>query len=232
MPMDTLQKLHDKLSQTIFDKKVLTVIQYLHPYVKHRLYVAEVTRILPKNMYTSTGIIDDSIIELYKNRYDPDADISSIKLHLFEFIDNSLKLLFEKESFHKNTISTRYILEEELHNLEEHYTINGDMDYIMSEELDDISYKQEDGYKHLFLYANKEVSILSAFEIDDKPNNNTKKLFSKFYSWLPMSTSNILDLYVFGKLNYEEISKIEHLEVADVIQILRTVKKQFRNNLD
>ena len=230
--MDTLQKLHDKLSQTIFDKKVLTVIQYLHPYVKHRLYVAEVTRILPKNMYTSTGIIDDSIIELYKNRYDPDADIRSIKLHLFEFIDNSLKLLFEKESFHKNTISTRYILEEELHNLEEHYTINGDMDYIMSEELDDISYKQEDGYKHLFLYANKEVSILSAFEIDDKPNNNTKKLFSKFYSWLPMSTSNILDLYVFGKLNYEEISKIEHLEVADVIQILRTVKKQFRNNLD
>jgi len=40
-----------------------------------------------------------------------------------------------------------------------------------------------------------------------------------------------LDLYVFGKLNFEEISKIEHLEVADVIQILKTVKTQFRNNL-
>jgi len=229
--MDTLQKLQEKSSQTVFDKKVLNIIQYLHPYVKHRLYVAEITRILPKNMYSSTGIIDDSIINLYKNKYNPDADLNIIKLHLFEIVDDFLKILFEKESFHKNTISTRFILEEELHNLEEHYTINGDMDYIMSEELDDISYKQEDGYKHLFLYANKEASILKAFNIEDAPNNNTKKLFSKFYSWLPMSTSNILDLYVFGKLNFEEISKIEHLEVADVIQILKTVKTQFRNNL-
>jgi len=153
--MDTLQKLQEKSSQTVFDKKVLNIIQYLHPYVKHRLYVAEITRILPKNMYSSTGIIDDSIINLYKNKYNPDADLNIIKLHLFEIVDDFLKILFEKESFHKNTISTRFILEEELHNLEEHYTINGDMDYIMSEELDDISYKQEDGYKHLFLYANK-----------------------------------------------------------------------------
>jgi len=230
--MDTLQKLQEKSSQTVFDKKVLNIVQYLYPYVKHRLYVAETTRILPKNMYSSTGIIDDSIIKLYENRYNPDADVSIIKLHLFEIVNDSLKVLFEKESFHKNTISTRFILEEELHNLEEHYTINGDMDYIMSEDLDDISYKQEDGYKHLFLYANKEISILKAFDLNNKHNNNTKKLFSKFYSWLPLSTSNILDLYVFGKLNFEEISKIEHLEVTEVVQILRTVKKQFRNNLD
>ena len=229
--MDTLQKIQEKSLQTVFDKKVLNIIQYLHPYVKHRLYVAETTRILPKNMYTSTGIIDDSIIALYKNKYNPDADINLIKLHLFEIVDDALKLLFEKEAFHKNTISTRHILEEELHNLEELYTINGDMDYIMSEELDDISYKQEDGYKHLFLYANKEASILKSFDIKEKPNNNTKKLFSKFYSWLPMSTSNILDLYVFGKLSFEEISKIEHIEVADVDHILRTVKRQFRSNL-
>ena len=230
--METLQKLQEKSSQTIFDKKVLNIVQYLYPYVKHRLYVAETTRILPKNMYSSTGIIDDSIIDLYKNRYNPDADLGNIKLHLFEIVDDSLKVLFEKESFHKNTISTRYILEEELHNLEEHYTINGDMDYIMSEELDDISYKQENGYKHLFLYADKETSILKAFNIGEAPNNNTKKLFSKFYSWLPMSTSNILDLYVFGKLSFEEISKIEHLEAADIEHILRKVKKQFRSHLD
>lgn len=229
--MGTIKLIREKSSQTVFDKKVLNIIQYLHPYVKHRLYIAETTRILPKNMYSSTGIIDDCIIKLYKDKFTPDADIDSIKLHLFEIVDDALKLLFEKESFHKNTISTRHILEEELHSLEEHYTINGDMDYIMSEELDDISYKQENGYKHLFLYANKEATILSAFNIADKPNNNTKKLFSKFYSWLPLSTSNILDLYVFGKLNFEEISKIEHLEVADVRQILETVKTQFRRNL-
>jgi len=230
--MDSLQNLQDRLSQTVFDKKVLAIIQYLHPYVKHKLYIAETTRILPKNMYSSTGIIDDSIIKLYENMYNPEADINLIKLHLFEIVDEHLKQLFIDESFHKNTISTRSILEEELHNLEEHYTIDANMDYIMSEDLDDISYKQEDGYRHLFLYDDKDVSILKAFEISNTPSNNTKKMFSKFYSWLPMTTSNIVDLYVFGKLNFAEISKIEHLEVVDVVQILKTVKKQFRNNLD
>ena len=230
--MGTLKKIHARSPQTLFDKKVLNVIQYLHPYVKHRLFIAETTRILPKNMYASTGIIDDSIIILYKNKYNPDADLNTVRLHLFEIVDNRLKRLFKEESFHQNTISTRYILEEELHNLEEEYTIDAGMEYIMSEDLDDISYKQEDGYKHLFLYDDKDVAILQAFNIDDTPSNNTKKLFSKFYSWLPMTTSNILDLYVFGKLNFEEISKIEHLEVVDVEHILKTIKTQFRKNID
>jgi len=230
--MDSLLKLKEKSGRTVFDKKVLSIIQHLHPYVKHRIYIAESTKVLPKNMYSSTDIIDDSIITLYKNRYDPDADINSIKLSLFEIVDDTLKELFKKESFHKDTISTRTILEEELHNLEEHYTIDADMDYIMSEDLDDISYKQEDGYKHLFLYENKEASIINAFDMDVEPSYNTKKVFSKFYSWLSLATSNIVDLYVFGKLNYEEISKIEHLEVSDVKQILNTVETQFRKHIN
>lgn len=230
--MDSLKLLQEKSSQTIFDKKVLSIIQYLHPYVKHRIYVAEATRILPKNMYSSNGIIDDSIVKLYKNKFTPDAETSTIKLHLFEIVDEHLKQLFKRESFHKNTISTDSILKEELHNLEERYTVNADMEYIMSEDLDDISYKQDDGYTHLFLYADKEVSILKAFDLENKPSKHTQNLFSKFYSWLPLTTSNIIDLYVFGNLNYEEIAKVEHLEVTDVEQILNTVKKQFRQNLD
>ena len=229
--MDSLKLLREKSSQTIFDKKVLSILQYLHPYVKHRIYVAEATRILPKNMYSSNGIIDDSIIKLYKNRFEPDAELSGIKLHLFEIVDEHLKQLFKSESFHKNTISTDSILKEELHSLEEPYTVNADMEYIMSEDLEDISYKQDDGYAHLFLYADKEVSILKAFNLNHTPTKHTKKLFSKFYSWFPLATSNIIDLYVFGNLNYEEIAKIEHLEVTDVEQIFETVKNQFRQNL-
>ena len=65
--MSTFKELSSKSAQTTFDKKVLSVVQHLHPYVKHRIYIAESTRVLPKNMYSSTGIIDDSIIELYSN---------------------------------------------------------------------------------------------------------------------------------------------------------------------
>ena len=59
--MSSLQKINSKETKTAFDKKVLSAIQHLHPYVKHRLYIAESTRILPKNMYFSNGkIIPDN----------------------------------------------------------------------------------------------------------------------------------------------------------------------------
>ena len=56
--MSTFKKLSSKSAQTAFDKKVLSAVPHLHPYVKHRIYIAETTGILPKNMYSSNGIID------------------------------------------------------------------------------------------------------------------------------------------------------------------------------
>ena len=50
-----------------FGRKILTIIAQVHPYVKHRLYTAETRGIIPHNMYTSTGIIDDSIVKLYED---------------------------------------------------------------------------------------------------------------------------------------------------------------------
>ncbi|MBO6881467.1 hypothetical protein [Winogradskyella sp.] len=63
--MSSLQELSSKSAKITFDKKVLSAVSYLHPYVKHRIYIAETSGILPKNMYSSNGIIDECIIHLY-----------------------------------------------------------------------------------------------------------------------------------------------------------------------
>ena len=64
--MSTFKELSSKSAKTAFDKKVLSVVQHLHPYVKHRIYIAETTGIIPKNMYSSNGIIDECVIELIR----------------------------------------------------------------------------------------------------------------------------------------------------------------------
>ena len=229
--MSTLQNLRDKSPQTNFDKKVLSATQHLHPYVKHRLYIAESTGIIPKNMYNSNGIIDDGIVKLYENGFNVDTDTMEIKLKLFKLVDNDLDELLKKEAFHKNTVSTNSILKEELDGLEENYTVDADLDYVMNEELNDISYQQDNVHKHLFLYDDNDSSVLKAFEIENLQNPNTKKLLGNFYSWLPLKVSNIIDLYVFGKLEFEEISKIKNLEVKRIERIFNAVKKSFRKNL-
>ena len=229
--MSTLKKIQDKNTQTEFDKKVLSAIKHLRAYTKHRLYIAESTGVLPRNMYSSSDIIDESIAKFYSKGINIDLEEMAIKLKLFKIVDNDLNELFKKEAFHKDTQSTSTILKEELDSLEEKYTIDADLDYVMNEDLEDISYQQDNKHKHLFLYDDKNASIINALEMEDISSQHTKKLLSKFYTWLPMNVTDIVDLFVFGKLSFEDISKIKDIEIKRIERIFEGVRKSFRKNL-
>lgn len=229
--MSTLKELSAKSAQTAFDKKVLTAVQHLHPYVKHRIYIAETNGILPKNMYSSNGIIDECIIEMYSKGFNIEAEVMEVKLALFKLVDNYMNELFKKELFHKNTISTNDILKQEIARLGEEFTVDADMDLILNTELSDISYHQ-DATNELYLYEDKETSILNAFEVKDLSIKESPKVFGRFYSWLPVNISNIIDLYIFGKLEFDEIAKIKNITTTRVESIFDKVKKSFRKHLE
>ncbi|GAA4811534.1 hypothetical protein [Litoribaculum gwangyangense] len=229
--MSSLERLNDKATQTAFDKKVVSVTQHLQAYIKHRLYIAESTRVIPKNMYTSSDLIDEAIAKFYENGYDIDMDVSNIKLRLFKIVDADLDELFKREAFHKNTTSTDTILKEELEGLEEVYTVDEDFDFIMKEELNDISYKQGNNHKHLFLYDDENRTVMNAFEIKDLSAVNNRKILGKFYSVLPFTVSDIVDLFVFGKLDYDEIAKIKNIETNRVRRILTLAIESLKSNL-
>ncbi|NNL15705.1 MAG: hypothetical protein HKO81_03570 [Flavobacteriaceae bacterium] len=228
--MSSQQKITDKKTKSDFDKKVLAAIQHLHPYVKHRLYIAESTRILPKNMYFSNGIIDDGIVKLYDKGFDIDASAMEIKLKLFQIIDRDLEELFKNEAFHKDTVSTSKILEEELDKLKEDYTVDADLDLILNTELSDISYMQ-DNSEHVFVYDDSDSSVLNAFEVEDLASLKSKNLIGGLYRWLPIMAADIIDLYAFGNLNFEEIAKVKKMSLEHVEKIFTAVKKSFRNHL-
>lgn len=225
--MSSLQKLQKKSTQTDFDKKVLRAIPHLHPYVKHRLYIAESTGVIPKNMYSSNDIIDDGIAELYENGYDVEDEALAIKLDLFELVDERLNQLFLNEDFHKQTFSTSSILKDELDRLDKVFVMDADNDYIMAEDLDDISYHQDDHGKHIFLYDTNDSKILETFELEDVSAVKTKSLLGKFYSTAPQWAGDIIDLYVFGKLNFEEIARIKKIDIHGVEKILKTIRQGF-----
>ena len=223
-----MKSLEEKNLQSVFDKKVLSIIQYIHPYVKHRLYIAESTGILPRKMYSSNGIIDDSIIKLYNRGFDKDADTNHIKLELFKIVDNDLEELFKKEAFHKKTISTDFILKDELDGLDEKFTVDEDFDYIMNEELNDISYKQNNNHDHEFLYDVDDSTLLNTFEIKDISPSKKEKFLGSIYSRIPIKVSDIIDLHVFGKLNHEEISKVKQMEISRIEKIFDAFNKRFK----
>ncbi|MEC3907750.1 hypothetical protein VOI54_12025 [Tamlana sp. 2201CG12-4] len=230
--MCTIKQLNDKATQITFDKKVVSTTQHLQAYVKHRLYIAEVTGIIPKNMYCSNDFIDDAVATFYEYGINLDAKNQEIKIKLFQIVDADLDNLFKQEAFHKNTFSTNVILEEELDGLEEHFTVDEGLDLIMNDELDDISYKQDSKHWHLFLYDDKNTSSINTFEVENHLTTKHNLFLGKFYSWLPIKVSDIVDLLVFGRLSFQEIAEVKSIEPKRVKRILNLVIKTFRTHLN
>ena len=217
-----------------FGKKILAVSHYLHPYVKHRLYTAETLGVIPKNMYKSNGIIDDSIVKLYDDFEGTIEDVEDLKVELFAEASIVLDDIFKKESFHTKTLSVSAILNEELELMEEKFEIDIDWDVLLYEELDDISYHQTDIEKPKLLYEDAEQNIIRTLEIHetDTLSDKNRSILNKIYHWLPFETSNIIDLYVFGQLSFDEIAKVKKISPSEVEKIIDTVKKSFRKNIN
>jgi DNA-directed RNA polymerase specialized sigma24 family protein len=218
-----------------FDKKVLAIIPFVQGYVKHRLYTAETSGIIPRNMYKTNGIIDDAIVKLYEKYKNKIDAIDDLKLKLFGLVSDNLDELYKKEEFHKNTVSTSKMLERELTLLKENYAMDLDTDLLLPEELDDISYHQNHREGPSVLYADAEKNIISVLDIYDSRkelNEENRVALNKIYNWLPFETSNILDLFVFGKLNYDEIAEIKDIDRVEVKNIISAVSKNFRKNLN
>ena len=231
--MKNSEELDKKYSN--FGKKVLKAVPHLFPYVKNRLLIAENSGIIPRNMYKSAGIIDDSVVNLYDEIGKSKKESDNFKLKLFLMVNNRLDEIFKKESFHKNTFSTSQILAKELQQMDEKYEMDLDWDLLMPDELDDISYHQDDRHKPLVVYEDDQHNIIKTLEVLDirgKLSEEKRKILNAIYNWLPFETSNILDLHVLGKLSYPEISSIKNLKVSEVESIISTVRKSFRKNLN
>jgi hypothetical protein len=84
----------------------------------------------------------------------------------------------------------------------------------------------------LYLYEDKETSILNAFEVKDLSTKESPKVFGRFYSWLPINISNIIDLYIFGNLEFEDIAKIKNITTSRIELIFDRVKKSFRSHIE
>lgn len=227
--VDTYKKSLKKRSIN-FDKKTLSIIHLLHPYVKQRLKVGEVFGILPKNMFQPNGVIDEVVLDIYESKAHYKIELDELRLKMFDMANRKLEKLFDNEKWHKKSISTKTILEDELKELEENFTVDGGMGLIMNEELDDISYHQNDHEHYSIINGESLENAMVFLEIPIK-SVEEKTILRKMYNNLPLQTSNVVDLYVLGKLNLQEISTILNADIVELKRIIQFVKENFRKGL-
>ena len=217
------------------DKKTLTIIHLLHPYVKQRIRVGENLGILPRNMYQSNEIIDEVVLEIYEQGLQKSKEKEALRIIMFDKVNSRITALLESEKWHQNSISTKIILEEELKLLEENFTIDADNDYVMNEDLDDISYQQNDKQQTALPYDESEEGIRTLLGIETikkEDNWSDRQSLRRLYYKLPLNSSNIVDLYVLGKLSYQEIALILKLDILEVKEIIGFVKENFKKQME
>jgi len=217
------------------DKKTLTVVHLLYPYVKQRIRVGENLGILPRNMYKSNEIIDEVVLEIYEQGIQNSMDTDDLRINMFEKANTKINLLLESEKWHKDSISTKVILEQELKQLEENFTMDADNDYVMNEDLDDISYHQNNKQNAELPYDDAEEGMRTLLGIENfkqVEDWNDRRVLRKLYYKLPLNSSNIIDLYVLGKLSFQEIASILKMDILEVKQIVSFVKENFKKWLE
>jgi hypothetical protein len=132
-------------------------------------------------------------------------------------------------------VSIKLILEEELKQMEEKFTVDGDFDLIMNEELDDISYHQNDEGTSLLESEEVQQNLMSLFEMkehDKFKEQGFKQSFQTLYKLLPVQTSNVVDLYILGKLNLKDIGTILEADIIEVKRIVQFVKENFKKQIE
>lgn len=217
------------------EKKTLTIVHLLQPYTKQRIRVGELLGFFPRNMYKSNEIIDEVVLETYEQDLHIKLSAEDLRLAMFGMLNKKMSALFQNEEWHKDSISTKYILEEELKQLEENFTADGGADLIMNEDLDDISYHQDDTEPSQLPYDESEEGVkallgldrIKQFEVYDNRSS-----LRKVYYKLPVKTSNIVDLYILGKLSFHEIAVILNMEVGEVKEIVSFVRETIKNQLE
>jgi len=217
------------------EKKTLTIVHLLHPYSKQRIRVGERLGYFPRNMYKSSEIIDEVVLEVYEKGLHKSKDAEELRMAMFAVLNTRMTALFKSEAWHKDSISTKLILEEELKQLEENFTSDAGNDLIMNEDLDDISYHQQNGGPKDLPYDESEEGVktfLGLDQIKTFQEKSDRTALRKVYYKLPVNTSNIVDLYILGKLSFHEIASILNMEVSEVKEIVNSVRETIKNQLE
>ncbi|MCF8713502.1 hypothetical protein JM658_01570 [Joostella atrarenae] len=227
--MKSLEKLKEKDSPTAFDKDILSYMEFLHPYVKHRLYVAESKGILPRNLYNSTGIIDDAILKIYEDNLQEKG--GDTKLLLFKVVDDILKSVFAKEIQNSNTENSDDFLKGELQSLEIEYFVDAGNEVVLYKDLDDISYNQQNDFDMVYQDETANTEVISTFDLHNEVYHSDNATVGNFYKLLPECVSSIIDLKTFGKLTETEIAKLYNLDVKKVENVVNDAVQQFKEHM-
>ncbi len=218
-------------NQAAFNKVLFEFMPHFRKVIHHKIRQMELRGELPKNMYSAQGVVDEVYLKIFKERGTEPLDENYLKARMYIVAKEILTELKEKESGHHQTVSMEELINREMKALEENYTIDAEGKLVLLEDLDDISYHQDEYGDNLVLIEEEkidEIARVLALKDKQRPLTDTeRKRIGKVYSDLPETSRAIVEYLAIGKLNEEEIASVMDLRTENITQMVSRIRARF-----
>ena len=222
-----LKKEGDKVS---FNTKLLKILPEVKKYINGRLNAAIKKGHFSKNKYKADEFIDQLFIEIY-DHIDEIEKEKDFYVWLFKKTNDLLEDTIVEEEFDDfffKNIDT--YSKSEWNQMAEKFSTDGDGDLMMLEELDDISYNQNDyTLNHVFIEDDeKELTQQLDKALNDEAIN---RHITMVLHNLPLPMRTVFELFTKQHLNLQEIAQLRNTTYHDVEKRFNDAKKALQISL-
>lgn len=225
-----LKVLKAKEDVTGFYTAFLETIPELRNYLYKLLKELENNKKLPSNFYEVNDFIDDLFLIVYDS-FKTFKDEDDFYIFLFVQLDLLIDKAVLKEQGRHDSIESLNVYEKQERDLMiEKMAAQLDGDLILTEELDDISYRKGT-QEHLAVFEIETVQGLDQKMDEEKMHDLTSKQVQEILENLPRLQRNIASLYIDFHLTIPEIIKVTKASSEKVHRVITDVKNTIKNNL-
>ncbi|NHF59739.1 sigma-70 family RNA polymerase sigma factor [Flavobacteriaceae bacterium TP-CH-4] len=228
MPTKELFKHKQENDFQQFYKKLETFVPELKQFMTGSLKAAEQQGMLDRGFYDADEMLDEVYLEVF-NDFSSETDIVKLRRSLFQ---KALKKIEGKEAEEiPDEVNTHAMLKGELKLLNEDFTTDGDGDPILYDELDDISYRQKQGWSSkIYLDDLLEKQLIAKFDLHEASllSDEKRQLLGVLYNTIPERSKKVIELFVFGNQDTHEISEILGVPEEVIERIFFKVKERFK----
>jgi len=205
----------------------------LKKYVANRLRTAVRKGWVPRGMYDPMDIVDEVYLAVYE-QFDPELTPEKLRVLMFRLADAKLEEIIAQEREHMKDLSIEELAARELKELEEHITADAEGEVVFVEDLDDISYHQDDYRPKIYLLDEGfEEELVEVLDLPREilADRQKRQILAQTYQNLPVLSRIVLDLRTRGGLVIEEVAEVRGMSVAEVERVMAAIRDRFQRAL-
>lgn len=227
---ERLERYKSEDDKKAFYATFVSIIPELRKYLGTRLRAMIHQGHFPHNFYEEDDFVDDLFISVYKN-FDSLESEEDFYMFLFSEMDAILKRVERKEhSLHQPLEDIETYAKAERDRLREKVTAQLDGDLILKQELDDISYAQNESSFTTIFEEEFEKSLEDHLDREHTHSLSPEQV-SQLILMLPQLDRNIATLYIHFHLTIPEIVKVTKLTHKEVSATVRKVKSLIQKEI-